>query len=164
MKKTFIYIGITAMLVIAGCNKSTGPKLIFEGVTEMDKFGAVVGKADSTDWRTDEVWTEKEKQLFKTTYNEKGTSATKLKVMFYPNPCRGKSVLFLTKDSTTKLALRIVDKDFNVVMSSDSITDKALQLDLSSLAQYDTVRMYYKLIDAQKNEFKGHGDVVLKLK
>jgi hypothetical protein len=150
---------------MVGCQtKDTSPKIKFSGVTQTDKFGTVVGKADSSDWRLDDKWVDKEKALFNATYNDGGSLPENLSVVFFANPCRGQSVLYIKKDTTVRLSVRLVDKEFNVLFSKDSIYDNKLLLDLNSLAMNDTVRLYYKFIDDKNNEFKGHGDIHLWLK
>jgi hypothetical protein len=164
MKKSITYLAVLAILMAFSCKSKTTTQISFGSITERDKFGAVIGKPDTTDWRTDDVWSQQEKDLFTAKFAENAPRTDTMQIMFYTNPCHGKSVIYLQKKPDTKLSLRIVDRDYNVLMSMDDLKDMSSQINLSAIGVNDTVRMYYKFIDSKNNEFKGHGDIVLRLK
>jgi hypothetical protein len=158
MKNAMIFLGIIASIGIISC-KDKGPEIKFTGITGMDKFGAVVGKADTTDWRTDDQWLDKEQKLFSENFSANCADPGKYRIMFYPNPCRSKSTLYAVKDSGVRVAIRLVDKNFNVIMSQDSVYVSSLSVDLSSFTLNDTIRLYYKFITPDNCEYWGHGDI-----
>ena len=163
--KNALLVSVLAACLLLGCKpKVEVVKVKFTGITQTDKFGTIVGRADSSDWRTDDVWIKEEKALFNASYTESAPQPEQLKVLFYANPCRGQSVVYVKKDSTTRMSVRLVDRDFNVLFSKDSIYENKLLLGLNTLTSNDTVRLYYKFIDINNNEFKGHGDIFLYLK
>jgi hypothetical protein len=164
MKKLFI-LGIALASFAVSCKQEVKKEPIkFKAITETDKFGKVIGTADSSQWRTNDSWTADEKALFNAQYTENAPQPERLSVLFFANPCRGKSVIYIKKDTITRMSVRLVDRDFNVLFKQDSIYDNKLLLDLNTLATNDTFRIYYKLIDEKNNEFKGHGDIRLWLK
>jgi len=158
MKKRLFYVGLMLVPLFASCNTSKPKSEKFTGITQMDNFGTVQGIQDTTDWRCNDSFTDKENALFP----ESSAEPCKLvsyKTIFYPNPCRKKSTLYFVKDPSVRVAFRLVDKDFNVIMSKDSIYNSPLEFDLSSFKTDDTIRLYYKFITKDKCEYNGHGDI-----
>jgi hypothetical protein len=71
--------------------------------------------------------------------------------------------LIVDYDTTDcKFMLRIVDRDYNIITSTDSILPYRNHFfDLKDLNIInDTVRVYYKIIN-DNCELKGHGDLVI---
>lgn len=130
----------------------------FTGITQTDNFGTIQGTPDTTDWRSDDVWTSREMALFKDSIDNE-CQPKKFRIVFFPNPCRKKSTLFAFKDSTVRLAIRLVDKDMNIIMSKDNVSKTGLEFNLSSFKTDDTLRLYYKFIVGDSCEYKGHGDI-----
>lgn len=130
----------------------------FSGVTKTDNFGTIDGMPDTTDWRCDDVWTSRERALFKDSIDNE-CSPKQYRIMFYPNPCRKKSTLFAFKDPKVRLAIRLVDKDMNVIMSNDNVSQSGLGFNLSSFKTDDTIRVYYKFVLGDSCEYRGHGDI-----
>jgi hypothetical protein len=160
MKNSIVFLGILLVIFTLSC-KTQGPKIDIKGITELDKFGALIGKADSSDWRTDDKWIESEKKLFSDSFSTKCPYPQKFSIMFYPNPCKNKSTLYAIKDSSVRLAIRLVDKNYNVIMANDSVFASAMTVDMSSFKTNDTVRLYYKFITKDHCEFRGHGDILV---
>ncbi len=158
MKKDLIYVCLILFPFFIGCHKSKPESLKFTGITNMDNFGTVEGTPDTTDWRCDDTWTKREKALFPDSFVE-NCKPVKYRAMFYPNPCRKKATLYFMKDSSVRVAIRLVDKDLNVIMHSDSIYRPVVPIDLSSFTTDDTIRLYYKFITKDKCEYQGHGDI-----
>jgi hypothetical protein len=130
----------------------------FTGITQTDNFGNILGNPDTTDWRTDDHWTAREMALFRDSVDNDCPSK-KFRIIFFPNPCRKKSTLYAFKDSNVRLAIRLVDKDMNVIMSNDSIYKSGMEFNLSSFKTDDTIRLYYKFIVGDSCEYRGHGDI-----
>jgi len=160
MKKKLYYVSLMLAPFFVGCHTSKPESLKFAGITQMDKFGTVEGKADTTDWQSNDTWTDREKALFSESASVSCKPAL-YRAMFYPNPCRKKSTLYFDKDSLVRVAFRLVDKDLNVIMSKDSVFKSALEFDLSSFKTEDTLRVYYKFITKDKCEYTGHGDILV---
>ncbi len=65
----------------------------------------------------------------------------------------------ILKPEDSRLALRIVDQDFNVLISLDSIYVSTLSFNLTSLnVSNEIVRVYYKIF-GEECELRGHGDI-----
>lgn len=58
-----------------------------------------------------------------------------------------------------RLDLRMVDRSYNLLFSKDSIEVNLISFNLENLVLKDTVRMYYKFVNAGC-EYRGHGDIV----
>jgi len=157
MKKINLLISLAILLMVFSCKTKQEP-ILFTGITHMDKFGTMEGEADTSDWRCDDKWNTNEKALFTDSFSET-CKPVQYKAMFYPNPCRSKSTLYFIKDSNVRVSIRIVDKNLNVIMHSDSIRRPIIPIDLSSITADDTIRVYYKFITKDKCEYKGHGDI-----
>lgn len=157
MVKNIISLTILVLMVL-GCAPKKPESMKFSGVTLMDKFGTFDGKPDTTDWRCDDVWTAREAALFKDSIDNE-CAPKHYKVLFYPNPCRQKSTLFAFKDPKVRMAIRLVDKDMNVILSNDDVNPRGLEFDLSSFKTDDTIRVYYKFFAGDSCEYRGHGDI-----
>ncbi|HEY4785573.1 MAG TPA: hypothetical protein VIH57_05970 [Bacteroidales bacterium] len=157
MRSYFVFVCLIFIPIFSGC-KSKPESIKFTGITQMDKFGTIEGTPDTTDWGSKDIWTAREKALFADSFST-NCKAVNFRAMFYPNPCRKKSTLYLLKDSTVRVAIRLVDKDLNVIMSNDSVYKSAMEFDLSSFKTDDTIRLYYKFITKDKCEYRGHGDI-----
>lgn len=175
MKKG-ILISIIYVVVLLACkeeneNASIDTKIHFKGITKIDEEGYLTAPPDTTDWRFDDRWTAKEEALFPT-HNQPLNLDCSAQIILYPNPFQDLFRINLQKmPQSSRLSIRLVDKDFNVLMKKDSIVRSITLIpyvivgkDTLGLATagYDTLRIYYKLIDALNNEFKGHGDVLIK--
>lgn len=152
-----LYIIILLCCAAISCNPPVQP-MKFTGITHTNDFGRVIGTADTTDWGCTDNWTDKEKKLFKHSF-ARDCKPVNYKAMFYPNPCRKKSILYLVKDKDVRVALRLVDKEMNVILSIDSVYQSTRVFNLSSIKNDDTLRLYYMFITPQKCEYRGHGDI-----
>jgi len=136
---------------------------VFTGFSLTDENGQALSNADPTDWRTDDAWEQVEKDLFGSSQQSLCTGDGEVSPG-YPNPC---SNLLSFRFSPTEDAtgyLRVVDKNFNLLMELDSVRYEAgsvstVQLNFSLLSA-DTVRLYYRIV-GDNCEYRGHGDVVV---
>jgi hypothetical protein len=160
-----LFTGVLLLLMTTiGCDKENTPEkkqYYFTGITPTDANGNLMALPDTTDWNTTDVWTPEEMDLFTAQYTTGCAPSFDYKIYMYPNPCISTFRLTVEKDSTTRIALRLIDENFKVLHSIDSIPANALAFDASALGIKDTIRMYYKFI---KNgcEYRGHGDILIK--
>ena len=133
--------------------------ILFNGITMTTVNGELISQ-DMSDWNIQESWTDKESSLF----DEKKDNSCILEnnnysIISYPNPCEGIFYLHIAKPDESRLAFRIVDRNFNVLLSNDSIFSTSLAISLNdSGISNDTVRIYYKFLGSDC-ELKGHGDI-----
>jgi hypothetical protein len=133
--------------------------ITFNGITKTTINGELISQ-DASDWKLQESWTDKETSLF---IEKKDNSCipenNNYSIISYPNPCDGIFNLHISKPDGCRLAFRIVDKNFNVLLSQDSVFSTSLGINLNdSGISNDTVRIYYKFFGSDC-ELKGHGDI-----
>lgn len=163
MNKTAVFLIL--MILISSCKeKADNPraesKIYFTGLTQTDNIGWPI-TVDSTDWKTNDTWVKQEADLFTSTYQTDCIQAFDNKIYQYPNPCSGTFILSFSKPETTRLELRLVDKNFKLVFSVDSIIGNTVQFNANAFGIKDTLRLYYKFIE-NNCEFRGHGDILIK--
>jgi len=132
--------------------------IYFNGITNTDVNGFILS-SDTTDWRTDDTWILKESDLF-SLIQTKCSPPDNNKIIAYPNPCNGIFALYIEKDPASRVELRLVDQDFNILISIDTILQNNVQLNAGTFGIIDTVRLYYKFVDGNC-EWKGHGDIII---
>jgi hypothetical protein len=161
MKKFMIFLSIFSILAFS-CKKENGDKnqsFVFSGITSTNNTGEIIS-LDTNDWKTIETWTNNENSLF-TEKKELWCISTTINysIIAYPNPCNGIFNLHISMPDEARLAFRIVDKDFKVLVSRDSIFSTSMAINLSDLnISNDIVRIYYKFFGPDC-ELKGHGDI-----
>lgn len=162
----FLYIafGVIICNFIISCEgddaTDTKPNtIVFNGITMTDNNGWVI-KNDPNDWKLAETWTEKENSLFvEKMTNTCNAENTDYKVVSYPNPCYSKFNLYISKPTDSRYAFRIVDRNYNVLLSQDSVFSSGLSINVQGFGiTNDTVRIYYKILGPDC-ELKGHGDI-----
>jgi hypothetical protein len=139
---------ILTLLLCCEKNNNKVSKIEFKNITYRDIYGAIAGQTDTTDWRFDDRWLSKENELFTSTLLIKSCDHNdNFKIYAYPNPCEGIFNIHIEKDENSILLYRLVDSDFNIIISSDSTT---------------IYRLYYQLLNIN-NEciYKGHGDIMI---
>ncbi|MFO7828938.1 MAG: hypothetical protein R6V23_09980 [Bacteroidales bacterium] len=156
MKKTFIIV----LILIAftnSCEKDAENNL-FIGITETNEFGEIISN-DETDWSLNESWNETENSLFSESFdNLCNTDDEYYLLTAYPNPCDAITTLKFTVPDDKRVAFRIVDNDYNILVSKDSAnSDIAINFDYLKV-QNDILRVYYKIY-GENCELKGHGDI-----
>jgi hypothetical protein len=157
MKKITLICAIFT-LFISSCKNDE--KLIkFEGITKTDATGSLISK-DETDWNFEENWINQENILFtekKDISCNTGSFAYSIKA--FPNPCKDIFFLHISKQETDRFAFRIVNNDFDVLASYDSIYSSGIAINLSEKnVNNSIVRIYYKVF-GEDCELKGHGDI-----
>jgi hypothetical protein len=163
MKKIFFFLILIIMM--NSCkekidNPVAESKIYFSGLTQTDNNGWPIS-IDSTDWTTNDTWVKKESDLFTNVYQSNCTQSFANHIAQYPNPCNGIFTLSFSKPATTRIELRLVDKNFNPIYSNDSVLGNAVQFNAGAFGIKDTVRLYYKFIE-NNCEFRGHGDILVK--
>ena len=135
-------------------------KIYFSGLTQTDNNGWFMS-LDSTDWTTNDTWVKQESDLFGTTHQSGCVQSYTNSILEYPNPSSSIFMLSIDKLETTRLELRLVDRNFNSLYSNDSVWGSNVQFDARVFGVKDTIRLYYKFIE-NNCEFKGHGDILIK--
>ena len=133
--------------------------IYFNGITKTDINGAIISN-DTTDWRMDDTWSMKESDLYSSVSQPMCSSQDSNKIIAYPNPCNGIFALHIEKELTSRIELRLVDQDYNILISNDSILENNIQLNAGTFGIKDTVRLYYKFV-SDNCELKGHGDIII---
>ncbi len=151
------------LIMIVSCEKEkkkdNSNEIVFEGITMTDEFGNLINR-DTTDWKFTDNWTDKESALF----SEKRDNICSIEnlnysIVVFPNPCNSIIRLDISKPESSRFAFRIVDKDFNVLVSHDSIYWGAIGITLEEFnISNEIVRMYYKIL-GENCELRGHGDI-----
>lgn len=156
------YLAVILALLLTACKKDKDreSKIYFTGIVSVDQNGNLISRDDSTDWRFNDVWTKQESNLFTQNYTSNCTTALQQGITAYPNPSNGYIRLYFIKADNTKVAFRLVDENFKVLVSNDTTTAAAIALDITSLHIKDTVRLYYKFIE-NNCESRGHGDILI---
>ncbi len=132
--------------------------IYFKGITAKDDNGVPISN-DSTDWNIKDSWMDKEKNLFSKHYKTDCQPGFDYLIDLYPNPNNGIFSLYLKMPNDARLDLRMVDRSYNLLFSKDSIEVNLISFNLENLVLKDTVRMYYKFVNAGC-EYRGHGDIV----
>lgn len=133
--------------------------IVFKGITLTDNQGWVI-ENDLSDWQLAESWNETENSLFaekKTNFCD--TANIGFKVVSYPNPCNDIFWLYISKPVETRFAFRLVDRNYNLLLSQDSVYSNGIAINVQRFnIKNDTVRLYYKFLGLDC-ELKGHGDI-----
>jgi hypothetical protein len=163
MKKFLSFILLA--ILVSNCKEDTAnppaeSKIYFKGLTQTDVNGWPI-TIDTTDWMTNDTWVKQESDLFAAFYNSGCLQNYKNEIAAYPNPAVGIFNLHINKLESTRLELRLVDKNFNPLFSNDSVLGNAVQFDARVYGIKDTLRLYYKFIE-NNCEFRGHGDILIK--
>lgn len=163
--RVVLFTSIVVMSVLFSCDKDAENGIPeFTGITSTDQNAVIIGGVDTTDWRENETWLQIEKDLFSDfsnlTFNYTSDSTMMVSPAF-PNPCSDILNLNYQKDSSVELQLRIVDEDFNLLFSLNSIYSDAISIslnDINSLNTGDKFRVYYIFKQGNTCIAKGHGD------
>ena len=156
---TFITIVIMYGCKTEEINPPSENNIYFKGVTITDFLGGILS-SDTTDWRTDDTWSMKESDLFSSIYQTMCSPLDTNKIIAYPNPCNGTFALHIEKELASRIELRLIDQDYNILISNDNILQNNVQINAGTFGIHDTVRLYYKFVDGNR-EFKGHGDIII---
>ncbi len=148
------------------CEPKDGDDIVFEGIMYTDEYGNMMRAPDPSDWTLTDKWVEKEENLFaEKKENVCSYEDDEFKIYAFPNPCQRETRVLLKMPDQFTCSYRIVDQDFNVLISVDNETIeppaevKIIDIDLSGFdLPTDMVRVYYKFFGADC-ELKGHGDI-----
>lgn len=168
MRKTILQTLLFSLLIFAlSCSSCDEDDEIiafptFTGFSLTDDNGQALSNPDTTDWRVDDSWEQVEKGLFDLPELPLCSGDGAVSPAF-PNPCGSVlSFRFISTANTTGY-FRVVDKDFNVLIESDSVPfeagPKIISLNFSTVVA-DTVRLYYRIVNGNC-EYRGHGDVLV---
>lgn len=162
MKKFQIACSII-LLAFSACTKDKNDGNLvpeFTGITITNVNGMAL-EEDPTDWKFNDQWNELEHALFSERYpNLCTTGFNEYEISIFPNPVDQFFNIRFNFPDTVDLELRVVDKDFNVIIHSspDSISNQPnMTIDVSGTPK-QVLRMYYKVI-GQNCELRGHGDI-----
>ncbi len=159
---------LTCWLSQNACKQDADPTeeaIYFSGLTTVDETGVSLGQTDTTDWRLNDVWTDKEKALFPA--NTLLTCILKEDsldgVYLYPNPCKAVFAAGFRTSSGTSWHFRWVDEDFKVLKEYDWENPPAglnTFIIQTNTFPKDTIRMYYEVLQGNCI-FRGHGDILI---
>jgi hypothetical protein len=155
---------ILLAILVSNCKEDTDNppavnKIYFKGLTQTDFNGWTIS-IDTTDWKMNDTWVKQESDLFTAIHQSNCVQAYANQIIQYPNPCNGIFTLSFLKLESTRLELRLVDKNFNPLFSNDSVWGNTVRFDASVFGIKDTLRLYYKFIE-NNCEFRGHGDILI---
>ncbi len=160
MNRLIFCLGLSLLIISCekGKNDENQDNIVFGGITCTTYEGIIISK-DTNDWKLNEFWNVNEVSLFVNQMeNHCNNNDLEYSIIAYPNPCGGIFYLDISKPEESLFAFRIIDKEFNVLMSKDSIrTSIAISLNDFGLMN-DTVRIYYKFL-GHECELNGHGDI-----
>lgn len=138
----------------------------FNGISPTDANGQAIGNEDPTDWTVNDVWDDRTVALFEDSNRSLCTNSSAYEVYpAYANPAQSQVFLNYQFPDSVDVALRMVDRDYNLLQSTD-INDVFMPgnnlsvIRLDDLTIKDTVRLYYKIIN-DDCELRGHGDIVI---
>lgn len=163
--RVVLFTIIVVMSVLFSCDKDAENGIPeFTGITSTDQNAVIIGGVDTTDWRENETWLQIEKDLFSDfsslSFNYTSDS-TMMVYPAFPNPCSDILNLNYQKDSSVELQLRIVDEDFNLLFSLNSIYSDAISVSLNDINNLNSgvkFRVYYIFKQGNTCIAKGHGD------
>lgn len=166
MKIQILIFAIILSLIIS-CNKdqtqnnTSSDQIIFNGYSNIDENGVIITN-DTSDWNANDSWNTNELNIFGINSSYKLCTSTQLTtpMIAYPIPNNGVFNLHATLENGSRLAVRIVDKNYKVLLSNDSLYGTAA-FDIKGLISNDTARIYYRIIN-KYCELHGHGDIFVK--
>ncbi len=156
-----IFISILVLLVACKKSEPTTPTITFSGISSKDEAGNSLTQ-DTADWLFNRVWSDKEISLFSSILktNHNCTVPKQFLMLAYPNPCTNAINIYAGKNADTKVELRLVDTDFNILLKNDTIltSNNMFQINLTTLQKKGLLRLYYRFLE-QDCEYRGYGDI-----
>ena len=159
-------LSLVACLLIScfACEKedTETAQVFFSGITNRDGNGNENGNVDPDDWNLNVTFNAQERALFPADNLPICTDAldTVYSVYVYPNPCSGIFV-FGSIIQMDRIALRIVDDNYNVLFAQDSLTSPSLSINEQGDGGSRMVRMYYSVYN-DTCKYQGYGDISLR--
>lgn len=129
----------------------------FSGITQRDDSGKLISR-DNDDWNLHDHWDEAELALFEKTYKTNCTPPSHFTITAYPNPTTGQFQVLFNKTNATRVDLRLVDSECNVLTARDGIESNSFGMQAKSNKPNGVARLYYKFIE-DGCEYEGHGDI-----
>lgn len=156
--KKILSLCLILLIIFMSCNKDQD-EINFEGITSRDEQGVLIYN-DPDDWRLNDTWVAAESSLFSDNQNincENDFESYSIKAS--PNPCKDFIIINKTNPINSQFSLRIVDQDFNLLFSNDSLNNASYRIDINGLNRSNQViRLYYKF-HGEACVYKGHGDI-----
>jgi hypothetical protein len=183
MRNKLILLLLINILFINSCKKKdnedtgTGQNGLptITGYTGTDIVGNTIGPIDHTDWRTTDIWSQAEKNLFGgTNYNSNCTfTDSNLFANGRPNPTTNIANVDLgppinlsgPSDTTIKTEALLINQHYQKLKSVQVKGHYTFTFSLDSLDNNmsDTIfRVYYKFTDKNNCVRCGHGDILRK--
>jgi hypothetical protein len=166
MRRLILIISLVCLYLIS-CKKDNDSKHEFAGITMTDEAGSSIGFTDTTDWRTDDVFTAEEKELFDTINFQgsgdlKNTAKSVINlptiIHFYPNPTATIGTFYFGADNYI-INIVIVDNEFNIKISHRLIDYTFVTFTFEEFNS-SIYRAYYVIQDMHfKIVGMGHGDI-----
>jgi len=129
----------------------------FSGITERDDDGKLLSQ-DKDDWTLHDHWDDAELALFGETYKTNCVAPSQFSITAYPNPTSGQFQVMFNKTEATRVDLRLVDSECNLITAKDGLQKNSAGLQARSNKKNGLVRLYYKFIE-DGCEYEGHGDI-----
>jgi len=133
----------------------------FSGITERDDKGVLLSE-DKDDWTLNDHWNEQQLALFDTTYKTDCLPSSHFTIYAYPNPTEGQFQVKFNKTTATKIDLRLIDSDCNIISSQNDIEDNSYGLRATADKDGEVLRLYYRFIE-DGCQYEGHGDIMVRL-
>lgn len=139
------------------------PRLYFRGISMTDHNGLSLNEEDSTDWRVDDTWLEQELGLFPPNSYSMCLHDGLIRVYpAFPNPVGTVLGLYFVSKANLKWTFNLVDEQLvsrQLLVHTAVEGVNSIQLDVSSIVEKDTFRLYYEALD-QGCVYRGHGDLL----
>lgn len=139
------------------------PRLYFRGISMTDHNGLSLNEEDSTDWRVDDTWLEQELGLFPPNSYSMCLHDGLIRVYpAFPNPVENVLGLYFVSKANLKWTFNLVDEQLvsrQLLVHTAVEGVNSIQLDVSSIVEKDTFRLYYEALD-QGCVYRGHGDLL----
>ena len=165
----WLICSMTAMVftLASGCHKSVSePECGYvEGFTKRDVNGVLIPPADTSDWKQVDDWCPAVEALFAdlSPVIYATADADSLLPVCFPNPAVSQFILGFYRDDSSRVDIRFVDADHQLLFSLDSMMVSATMIQANDIAPADgrLVRAYYRVTHPDGTGHRGHGDVQL---
>ncbi|PWJ43701.1 hypothetical protein [Sediminitomix flava] len=155
----FLLFFIVSSFFLTSCGSNNNTRFKFEGFTYRDPVGNILS-IDPTDWNFTDNWNSQEHALFEESKQTCILNNDMLRILAFPNPIVSDFNLQIDKNNESLFSYRVVDQNFNLYFSGDSITDQSIRFKLKENIDVkgNILRVYYKVIE-ENCEYIGHGDI-----
>lgn len=159
----------TMALIIVGCHKGSAEPACgrVEEISRRDVNGVPILPPDTNDWKDMDDWCPAVEALFSDlpAVAHVNYAADSLLPVCFPNPTQDQFVLGFYRNDSSRVDVRFVDVDFQLLYRVDSIMSNSWLIDGDSIAPSDVrvVRAYYRVTHTDGTAHRGHGDIQLGL-